>query len=104
MFGKDFKATNGWFTRWKKWENIVYLKTQGEQGEADRPSADVWLAKEWPNIIAPADIFYTDETGLCYRELPEHSYVFKTKNAKGVKISKDRITVFCCVCMMGEKK
>jgi len=33
----DFVATEGWFLRWKK--NICFVKTQGEQGEADFSAA-----------------------------------------------------------------
>ena len=31
----DFRATNGWLTRWLHRENIVHRKLHGEQAEAD---------------------------------------------------------------------
>lgn len=35
MVKDDFVAMEGWFQRWKKRENISFIKTHGEQGEAD---------------------------------------------------------------------
>jgi len=43
-------------------------------------------------------------TGLFYRALPEHTYLFKNENAKGCKISKERITILCCASMSGKKQ
>lgn len=103
----DFKATEGWFHRWKKRENIAYQKTHGEQGDADFAGAKLWLEKEWPSLIAefsPSDVFNADETGLFYRALPEHTYVLKNERAKGTKACKERVTLLCCASMMGEKK
>lgn len=106
--GKDnFKATEGWFHRWKKRENISYQKTHGEQGDADREGARTWLEREWPSLIAefqPSDVFNADETGLYYRALPEHTYVLKNERAMGTKTCKERLTLMCCASMMGEKK
>jgi len=36
--------------------------------------------------------------------MPEHTYLFKNKSAKGFKSSKERVTVLCCVNMKGEKR
>jgi hypothetical protein len=108
MMGKEnFHATSGWFTRWQKRENIVYGKPQGETGDADSVAAESWIRDVWPDIISdyPPDCIYNaDETGLYYRALPEHTYIFKNEKSKGVKTCKERITVLCCVSMSGEKK
>ncbi|XP_025198312.1 tigger transposable element-derived protein 6-like [Melanaphis sacchari] len=104
---ENFIASEGWFHRWKKRENIVYKRTYGEQKDADFSAAENWLKTEWPKIISeytPDNVYNADETGLFYRALPEHSYLFKNENAKGCKISKERITVLCCASMSGKKQ
>lgn len=107
MGKKDFVATNGWFQRWKTRENIVYKKIHGEQKDADKPAAENWLRDEWPKLIAsysPENVYNADETGLYFRALPEHTYLFKNESLKGHKVSKERVTVLCCVSMSGEKQ
>jgi hypothetical protein len=100
-------ASEGWFHRWKKRENIVYKRTYGEQKDADFSTAENWLKTEWPKFTSeytPNNVYNADETGLFYRALPEHSYLFKNENAKGCKISKERITILCCASMSGKKQ
>lgn len=77
---ENFIASEGWFHRWKKRENIVYKRTYGEQKDADFSAAENWLKTEWPKIISectPDNVYNADENGLFYRALPEHSYLFK---------------------------
>lgn len=102
----NFNSSNGWLSRWLKRENIVYVKPAGEKGEADNVAADSWLKEIWPSLreeYSSSDIFNADETGLYWRALPEHTYVFRSETVSGVKISKDRITILCCASMTGEK-
>ncbi|XP_025190385.1 tigger transposable element-derived protein 6-like [Melanaphis sacchari] len=103
----NFKATERWFHRWKKRENISFQKAHGEQGDADYMGANFWLENEWPSLISefsPSDVFNADETGLYFRALPENTYVFKNEKAKGTKSCKERMTLLCCASMTGEKK
>jgi len=100
----DFCATEGWFNRWKKRENMVWCSLKGEAGEADAVAANAWLHDVWPTIVeeySPDVIFNADETGLHYRALPEHTYMFKNdkKNLKGVKTCKQHVSVLCCTSM-----
>jgi len=52
--GKEkFSATDGWFNRRKKRENIVYKRIHcKEKKSADFLAADEWIKREWPKIIA----------------------------------------------------
>jgi hypothetical protein len=51
--GKEkFSATDGWFNRWKKRENIVYKRMHGAEKSAVFLAADEWIEREWPKIIA----------------------------------------------------
>lgn len=106
--GKDnFVATDGWFHRWKKRENIVFKRTHGELKDADFTGAENWINNEWPKISSeypPCNVYNADETGIYYRALPQHTYLFKNEDAKGCKTSKERITALCCVNMSGNKK
>jgi len=68
---------------------------------------DEWIKREWPKIIAeysPEDTYNADETGLYFRAMPEHTYLFKNKIAEGFKYSKERVTVLCCANMKGENE
>ena len=103
----NFVATDGWFQRRKKRENIVYKHIYGEQNDADAPAAASWLEVQWPKIIAdysPDDVYNADETGLFYRTLPEHTYLFKYETVRGCKVSKDRVTGLCWVNMSGKNQ
>ncbi|VVC31429.1 Homeobox domain-like,HTH CenpB-type DNA-binding domain [Cinara cedri] len=85
----NFKATDGWFHRWKKRENISFQKTHEEQGDADFVGTHFWLENEWPFLISeylPSDVFNANET------------------AKGTKTCKERMTLMCCASMTGEKE
>ncbi|GBN28018.1 hypothetical protein AVEN_82003-1 [Araneus ventricosus] len=56
MGQKAFVASDGWFHRWRKRENVVFKQTHGEQKSADVAAADQWIEKEWAKphcIISP---------------------------------------------------
>ncbi|KAI0221967.1 Tigger transposable element-derived protein 6, partial [Lamellibrachia satsuma] len=52
---------------------------------------------------ALADIYNADETGLYYRTLPERSMVVRGDPRKGIKTSKERVTVLLTCSAAGEK-
>ncbi|GBN34699.1 Tigger transposable element-derived protein 4 [Araneus ventricosus] len=93
LFGdSDFKATDGWLNRWKDRNNIVYRKLHGEKQDADSASAEDWRKDVWPTLIKdykPDQIFNTDETGLCFRALPEHTLLYKNESTVECKKVKD---------------
>ncbi|KII62259.1 hypothetical protein RF11_09576 [Thelohanellus kitauei] len=78
----DFKATDGWLSRWKERYNIKLKKGHGEKGK----------------------IFCADETGLYYRAKPNNSLCCKHIALSGYKKAMDRITVLCCTNMSGTEK
>ncbi|MGH0131454.1 UNVERIFIED_CONTAM: hypothetical protein FKN15_014963, partial [Acipenser sinensis] len=68
----DFKASGGWFTRWKKRFNVTYKKEQGKKQSADKPAAEQWQCEKLPHIVqtfSAADIYNADETGLYLKGL-----------------------------------
>ncbi|GBN80186.1 Tigger transposable element-derived protein 4 [Araneus ventricosus] len=98
LFGySDFKATDGWLARWKDRSNIVYRKLHGEKQVADSAAAEDWRKDVWPTLVKdykPDQIFNTDETGLFFRALPEHTLLFKKESPGGCKNVKKGLT--CC--------
>jgi hypothetical protein len=58
---------------------------------ADILAAEEWKKREWSKSIAeysPEDTYNTDNTGLYFRAMPEHTYLFKNGSAKGFKSSR----------------
>ena len=62
-----FVATEGWFSRWLKRQNIHYLKPHGEQGDAVYSVAGKWLRDVLPTLISkytPCDPYNADKMSL----------------------------------------
>ena len=100
----DFKASNGWLTRFKNRHSIAAAVMSGERASVDQGTVDSWLER-LPSIIegyAPCDIFNMDETGVFYRALPDKTLAVKGSDCAGGKKSKDRITLAACVNAVGE--
>ncbi|CAM1325795.1 Uncharacterised protein r2_g3468 [Pycnogonum litorale] len=105
----DFKATDGWFTRWKKRHGVVFTILKDEAADTDVPAAENFLVNVWPALkqqFNPKDIFNADETGAYFRALPDSTYVDKKdkKTVKGFKTAKDRVTVLVTCNMEGENE
>ena len=78
---ENFNITDGWLTRLKERNNIVYCKLHGERQNADFDVADNLMITILPIFLKDYDftqIFNSDETGLFYQALPEHTPMFKT--------------------------
>ncbi|GBM55719.1 Tigger transposable element-derived protein 4 [Araneus ventricosus] len=107
MGQKEFVSIDGWFHHWRKQENIVFKQTYEEQKSADVEAADRWIEEEWPKLTASyalKDVCNADESGLYYRAMPSHTYLFNGESTKGHKVSKEHVTILCWVRMTGEKK
>ncbi|GBN72573.1 hypothetical protein AVEN_79426-1 [Araneus ventricosus] len=107
MGKKEFVATDGWFHRWRKRKKVVFKKTRGEQKSADVVAADQWIEKEYLKLIAlyaPKD--YTMQTKAnCIIEPCQAILIFsRVKVQKVIKVSKERVTILCCVSMTEYKK
>jgi hypothetical protein len=103
----DFKATEGWISRWKDRNNIKFKRFHGEKSSADTNGANEWSLAKLPEILknfSPQDIYNADETGLFYRATPDGSLCYKRETLEGSKKSMDRITVLCCCNMAGTDK
>ncbi|XP_053885320.1 major centromere autoantigen B [Malaclemys terrapin pileata] len=103
----DFKASDGWFTRWKKRFNVACEKEQGGKQSADKPTAEQWQCEKLPRLLEKfslADIYNADETGLYLKGLWDRGLGEKNEKQEGGKASKDRVTVLVCANMDGSDK
>ena len=87
----DFKASNGWLSRFKARHNINSAKIPGESASVPHEAVDNWT-KRVPTIIArydPKDIFNLDESGI-YHAMPDRTLRVKGTECKGGKTSHSR--------------
>lgn len=94
----DFKASSGWFMRFKQRHSLHNMKVQGESA-----SADIVATAEFPATLAnliekngflPEQIFNIDETGLFWKRMPDLSFIEKEeKTLPGFKAAKNRLTL-----------
>ena len=77
---QDFKATEGWFTRFKKQEALVHKRLHGEGQTADVASREHWMENVWPGLKQRYDtnqIWNADESGVYIRALLDATLTFK---------------------------
>ena len=101
----DFAASNGWLTCWQKRYNVKWSLLSGEAAEVPEDVVTDW-SHRLPSITEGyelKDIYNADETVLYYRALPSRSMVLKDDPRKGIKTSKDRLTVLLTCSATGEK-
>ena len=103
-----FKASNGWFHKFKQHHGIYVLFIQCE-----KLSSDVQVSEEFVTMAAGFllwgytlnDIFNADEFGMFWKALPSRtSATEEEKFASGMKSLKDRITTMACANASGTIK
>ncbi len=108
----EFKATDGWWSRFKKRDGLFHL---GECQGADIESRERWMESVWPTLLEryqEEDIWNATESAFLFRTLPEGgnnttgiTNSSKDQRRKGFAIdAKDRVTALFCCSMSGEKK
>ncbi len=101
----DFKASNGWLEAFRTRHCIVFRALSGESANVDLQTVEDWKLKMEMLLdgYESRDIWNLDETGLFWRLLPSASLDQKSKQSKGGKHAKERLTV-CLLCScLGEK-
>ena len=101
----DFSASNGWLQAWQKRHNVKWAALCGEAAEVPQDVVADWTMRlpELTAGYALADIYNADETGLYYGALHERSMVVRGDPRKGIKTSKERVTVLLTCSATGEK-
>ena len=94
----NFRASRGWFQRFKTRADLRRVKLHGESSSADKTLAKDWtqvfqtevMVKDWD----PRQIFNVDETGLMWKKSPNSTFIPTTFVApSGFKPDKKRITI-----------
>ncbi|GFU68287.1 tigger transposable element-derived protein 1 [Trichonephila clavipes] len=105
---KKFSASKGWLTGFLKRNALHNIKITGESATTDEVAVKVF-PEELAKIIEDGDysadqVFNADETGLCWKKLPNRTYIAKhEKTAIRHKASKDRVTLFLCSNASGDR-
>lgn len=103
---KDFKASEGWLTNFKKRHGLSFRKLCGESAAVEDEVCDEWRAdlKDILKNYAPRDIFNADETALFFKCLPDKTMTYKNEKCHGGKLSKERVTLLFATNMDGSEK
>lgn len=103
---KNFAASEGWLTNFKKRNGVVFKKVCGESGSVDDAVCLDWQSKLKPLVehYDARDIFNADESGLFFKCLPDKTLTFKDEKCHGGKHSKERLTVLLAANMDGSEK
>lgn len=93
-----FKASNGWFSRFKSRCNWHSIAESGEAASADKETASLYPEKLKTMIdeggYTSQTIFNVDETGLFWKKMPKRTFIAREeKTFPGFKAAKDRLTV-----------
>ncbi|KFM63964.1 Tigger transposable element-derived protein 4, partial [Stegodyphus mimosarum] len=103
----DFRATDGWLSRWKSRHDIKFKKAHGEKESAHCAGAKEWKSSKLPDflkVFQQMTIYNADETGLYYPATPDGSLSYKHVAFSGSKKAMHRVTVLCCSNMSGTDK
>lgn len=101
---EDFKLSPGWLWKFKLRHGIACHNLHGESSDADAHGVCVSQHKLFAIIgtYDMEDVFNFDETGLFYRALP--SKTLNVGRPRGMKKSKDRITLGLCANISGKER
>ncbi|KAK3851777.1 hypothetical protein Pcinc_041598 [Petrolisthes cinctipes] len=96
----DFKASEGWVTRFKVRHGLSNKKTHGESLDAATENIDQFRDKLRRLIdcegLSLNQVYNADETGLYFRSIPTNTLADeKEKCVPGRKLSKTRVSALC---------
>lgn len=93
-----FKASNGWFEKFKKRIGMHNIKIQGESSSSDHVAPEKY-PEELKNITTEngytdEQIFNVDETALYWKQIPQRTFVSTdVPTFKGFKQSKEKLSL-----------
>ncbi|CAI5790600.1 transposable element-derived 1-like [Podarcis lilfordi] len=104
-----FKASRGWFDRFKTRSGIHSVVRHGEAASSDVPAAEDF-ALEFLEVVktegyVPQQVFNCDETGLFWKRMPKRTFITQEEaKLPGHKPMKDRLTLLFCANASGDLK
>ena len=105
----QFKASSGWFDRFKKRSGIHSVVRHGEAASADVTAATAFKTTFQEIVEAEGyvsqQVFNCDETGLFWKKMPRRTYITQEEQKlPGHKPMKDRLTLALCANASGDCK
>ena len=105
----EFKASRGWFNRFKQRSGIHSVVRHGEAASADKDAAEKFVGELKKFVeseeFTPDQVFNCDETGLFWKKIPKRTYITEEEKAlPGHKPMKDRLTLLFCANASGDLK
>ena len=90
LYIENFKASNGWFERWKSRHEITFKTVSGEAKSCTKEMTASWEESTLPTILSNYVLrdVYANEFGIFYRALPDKSLQLKSETCVGGKHSK----------------
>ncbi|XP_022909635.2 tigger transposable element-derived protein 1-like [Onthophagus taurus] len=104
-----FKASRGWFEKFKRRTGIHSVVRHGEAASSDTKAAEIFI-DDFKKLVdtkgyLPQQVFNCDETGLFWKKLPKRTYITVDENAlSGHNPMKDRLTLLFCANASGDLK
>ena len=105
-----FNASNGWYARFTRRNQVTARMLCGEGGDVDINDPTLVDAmealREKVAQYPPENVYNMDETGLFYRMIPKYTVLcaHEAKDARGTKPKKDRVTLIVCTNSTGTHK
>ncbi|XP_069188784.1 tigger transposable element-derived protein 1-like [Procambarus clarkii] len=104
-----FKASRGWFEKFRKRSGIHSVVRHGEAASSDKAAAEKFVP-EFQEFVAekeflPQQVFNCDETGLFWKKMTKRTYITQEEQSlPGHKPMKDRLTLILCANASGDCK
>uniref|UniRef100_UPI00358F4F24 tigger transposable element-derived protein 1-like n=1 Tax=Myxine glutinosa TaxID=7769 RepID=UPI00358F4F24 len=107
--GDEFKASRGWFEKFKRRSGIHSVVMHGEAASSNKDGAADFVNKFSAFVntegYVAQQVFNCDETGLFWKKMPRRTYIMKEeKSVPGHKPMKDRLTLLLCANASGDCK
>lgn len=102
---EGFKASNGWFHRFKNRNAISWRPIVGESDGVNLEVTDNWLEVFLAPLLAEyddEDVFNLDEFALFWKALPNKTMCLKGEKCCDGKFSKERLSVLAGANMSGK--
>lgn len=105
----DFKASHGWFEKFKRRTGIHSVIRHGEAASSDDKAAEAYKESFLKMVeeegYVPHQVFNADETGLFWKKMPNRTFITQEeKSVPGHKPMKDRLTLLMCANASGDCK
>lgn len=104
----QFKASPGWFDKFKKRQKVPRKRLVGEAASVDEELLKKWIIENSPQLLMyeKSCVYNCDESGLYWRQLSQYTYVHPSFKGelRGMKVDKNRVSVMCRVSLTGEKR